>query len=344
MREVFTGCCIHHITSHREVIAKQCLIGSMSSTTTIRQRKTTVQETHKARDSKDGIMGKKLYHFNELPEWQKDNDKILTGYVRETKSVLRCLDSLSYWNNESVNIYTHLLSAVAYFVLLLFFTDILLIPSFPSTTMTDYIIINFYLLGAFVCLMCSSCFHCFKQHSNAQSDAWSKVDYMGIIGLISCSVISLLYYGYFDHVFYFKLFSVITVVLAMACSVCVLSDRFNTSDMRPLRASFFITFAFSSVIPIATGMFKFGWTEVFHRVQLRFVGWEAFFYLSGALLYGYRIPETIAPGKFDFIGSSHQLFHVLVVLGSFCHLRAVMGSYMFMHAHINAPNILALKG
>lgn len=316
----------------------------MSSTTTVKQRRTTAQEAKRTGGPKEALKGKKLYHYKELPEWQQDNDKILTGYVRETRSVLRCLDSLSYWNNESVNIYTHLLSAVAYFILLLFFTDILLIPSFPSTTMTDYIIINFYLLGAFVCLMCSSCFHCFKQHSCSQSDAWSKVDYMGIIGLISCSVISLLYYGYFDHVFYFKLFSVITVVLATACSVCVLSDKFNTKNMRPLRASFFITFAFSAIIPIGIGMFKFGWSEVFHRVQLRFVGWEAFFYLAGALLYGYRIPETIAPGKFDFIGNSHQIFHVLVVLGSFCHLRAVMGSYMFMHAHINAPNLLALKG
>lgn len=316
----------------------------MSSTTTIKQRRVTEVDIKGKDAGISAVKGRKLVHYQELPEWQQDNDKILTGYVRETKSVLKCLDSLSYWNNESVNIYTHLVSAVVYFMMLLFFTDILLIPSFPSTTMTDYIMINFYLLGAFVCLMCSSCFHCFKQHSNSQSDAWSKVDYMGIIGLISCSVISLLYYGYFDHVFYFKLFSVITVILAMACSACVLSDRFNTKNMRPLRATFFITFAFSSIIPIITGCFKFGLAEVFHRVQLRFVGWEAFFYLGGAVIYGYRIPEALAPGKFDFIGSSHQIFHVLVVIGSFCHLRAVLGSYMFMHSHINAPNLLSLKG
>lgn len=315
----------------------------MSSTTTVKQRRTATTECHKDGKGKAGKVKKLLFDYDELPEWQQDNDKILTGYVRETNSMLGCLKSLSYWNNESINIYTHLISAMTYFVLLLFFTEILLIPSFPSTTMTDYIIINFYLLGAFICLMCSSCFHCFKQHSGPHSDAWSKVDYMGIIGLISCSLISLLYYGYFDHVFYFKLFSVITVILASGCSVFVLSDRFNTKNMRPLRASFFIMFAFSALLPIITGFFKFGLAEVFQRVQLRFVGWEALFYLSGAIIYGYRIPETIAPGKFDFFGSSHQIFHVLVVIGSLFHLRAVMGSYMFMHSHINAPAILTLK-
>ncbi|QLG75009.1 hypothetical protein HG535_0H03360 [Zygotorulaspora mrakii] len=320
----------------------------MSSITAVKQRRVTTSTSSGKKDNDKGKLNtadkdKLLYDYNELPEWQKDNDKIITGYVRENNSFVNCLKSLTYLNNESVNIYTHLCSAMVYFVLLLFFTDLMLIPSFPSTTMTDYIIINFYLLGAFMCLMCSSCFHCFKQHSEAHSDIWSKVDYMGIIGLISCSVISLLYYGFFDHVFYFKLFAVITVVLATCCSVCVLSEKFNTKNMRPLRATFFIGFAFSSIIPILTGTLKFGLSEVVHRVQLRFVGWEALFYLSGAVIYGYRIPETIAPGKFDFFGSSHQIFHVLVVIGSLCHLRAVMGSYMFMHSHLNAPNLITFK-
>ena len=28
-----------------------------------------------------------------------------------------------------------------------------------------------------------------------------------------------------------------------------------------------------------------------------------------------RVPERLAPGKFDYAGSSHQIFHLLVVLG-----------------------------
>ena len=35
----------------------------------------------------------------------------------------------------------------------------------------------------------------------------------------------------------------------------------------------------------------------------------------GALLYAARWPERHYPKKFDIVGSSHQLFHVLVVIG-----------------------------
>lgn len=310
----------------------------MSSITEVRQRRTLVGIPSVEEDLQYGKLEKKtLYHFHELPEWQQDNDKILTGYIRETRSWRKCLRSLLIWNNESVNIYTHLVSAVSYFLLMLGFTNAVAVPVFPSTSIIDYSVINFYLLGAFGCLLCSSCFHTFKQHSGSHCDAWSKVDYMGIIALITCSIISLLYYGYYDHQEYFALFTVITVLLASACSVCVLNERFNHKDFRTLRAAFFIAFGFSGIFPVATGIVKFGTAEVVERVQLQFVLWEAFFYIAGALIYGFRIPETIAPGKFDFLGHSHQIFHVLVVVASFLHLRAVMGSYIFKHSRLSGP-------
>lgn len=313
----------------------------MSSITEVKQRRTPVGNPSAEEDSQDSkLENKKLYDFHELPEWQQDNDKILTGYIRETRSWRKCLRSLLIWNNESVNIYTHLVSSISYFLLMVGLTNVVAVPVFPTTTMIDFSVINFYLFGAFGCLMCSSCFHTFKQHSGPHCDAWSKVDYMGIIGLITCSIVSLLYYGYFDSKEYFVLFTIVTVLLASACSVCVLNEKFNHKDFRTLRAAFFIAFGFSGIFPVATGVLKFGAAEVAERVQLRFVLWEAFFYISGALIYGFRIPETIAPGKFDFLGHSHQIFHVLVVVASFLHLRAVMGSYVFKHTHLGGPGWL----
>ncbi|SCU99860.1 LAMI_0G01310g1_1 [Lachancea mirantina] len=316
----------------------------MSATTTLRQRKDANTSETATRDGETtvGKVKKLIYHYSELPEWQKDNDKILNGYVRETQSMVKCLKSLTYFHNESVNIYTHLIPSATYLVLLMFFTDVILIPHFPTTTMSDYIMINFYLLGAFVCLMCSTCFHCLKQHSEAHSNIWSKVDYMGIIVQISCSTVSLLYYGYHDHLFYFKVFTIITVVLGSCCSAFVLNDRFNAKNWRICRAAFFVCFAFSGIVPVLAGIAKFGLAESLQRVQVKYVTLEALFYLSGALVYGFRIPETFAPGKFDFVGHSHQIFHVLVVAGSICHFRAVMGSYFFMHTGKLGSHLLTL--
>ncbi|EGA59127.1 Izh1p [Saccharomyces cerevisiae FostersB] len=183
--------------------------------------------------------------------------------------------------------------------------------------------------------MCSSCFHCMKQHSEKQSNFWSKLDYLGIISLISCSMIPIIYFGYFDHISYFSLFTIVTLVLATFCTVCVLHDKFNTSTFRPFRAMFFILFGFSGLLPLTTGFFKFGIQGVLNRIKVSFVFWEALFYISGAVIYGFRIPETLSPGKFDFFGSSHQIFHIMVVLGSVCHLKAIIDSYKLMHSHIH---------
>lgn len=42
-------------------------------------------------------------------------------------------------------------------------------------------------------------------------------------------------------------------------------------------------------------------------------------YIFGAFLYGSKIPERLSPGTFDYIGQSHQIFHVLVLAAAFLH-------------------------
>ena len=46
------------------------------------------------------------------------------------------------------------------------------------------------------------------------------------------------------------------------------------------------------------------------------------FYGIGVVVYATRVPERWKPGKFDLVGNSHQLFHVLVVAGAYTHYLA----------------------
>lgn len=293
-----------------------------------------VSESKPLVDKACGWWRRRLYHFSELPDWQKDNEKILRGYVRETNSFRECLISLLYFNNETVNMYTHLIPAVLYLCGASYFAYVFLIPIFPSTSFTDYFYINVFLLGAFACLICSSCFHCLKQHSERQCGLWSKLDYMGIICLISCSMIPIMYFGFFDYRWHFLTFTTVTLSLAAFCTLCVLNDKFNTVEFRPFRAAFFTLFGLSGILPLGAGFIQFGIKGVLERIRLKFIGLEGVFYIAGAIIYGYRIPETFAPGKFDFVGSSHQIFHIMVVLGSICHLKAVVDSYVLMHTNL----------
>ena len=229
----------------------------------------------------------KIVNWTQLNEWQQDNEFIYDGYVQETNSVTKCMKSLKMMHNETINIWTHLIPSFFYLLLLIFFTDFMLEKKLTqilgsdhgAMDTIDYIMVNIFLLGAFLCLFCSSCFHCFKQHSENISNLWSKADYMGIIILISTSIISLLYYGFHDNLFLCKLFTILTTIFGATCGVFVLNDRFNHKDWKAVRASFFIMFAASGLLPIITGCFYFGIQEAINRVQLGFVFYEAVCYI-----------------------------------------------------------------
>ena len=42
---------------------------------------------------------------------------------------------------------------------------------------------------------------------------------------------------------------------------------------------------------------------------------QIFLYIIGALLYGFKIPERMAPGYFDYFGNSHNLMHIITAMG-----------------------------
>lgn len=44
-------------------------------------------------------------------------------------------------------------------------------------------------------------------------------------------------------------------------------------------------------------------------------------YIFGAILYAFKIPERFNPGKYDYYGSSHQIFHTCVVIAVMVHYQ-----------------------
>lgn len=46
--------------------------------------------------------------------------------------------------------------------------------------------------------------------------------------------------------------------------------------------------------------------------------------LLASFLYSAHLPERLAPGRFDYIGHSHQLFHVCVILATYMQMEAIL--------------------
>ena len=60
------------------------------------------------------------------------------------------------------------------------------------------------------------------------------------------------------------------------------------------------------------------------RIALRWLVSQGLLYTIGAALYAARVPERWYPGRFDVVGSSHQIFHVLVVTAAVVHLIGLL--------------------
>ncbi|KAJ1935624.1 hypothetical protein EC988_008425 [Linderina pennispora] len=55
-------------------------------------------------------------------------------------------------------------------------------------------------------------------------------------------------------------------------------------------------------------------------------------YVAGTLLYAFNIPERWFPGRFDIIGNSHQLFHMLVFFAALTHFYGIVQAFKWHHS------------
>lgn len=51
-------------------------------------------------------------------------------------------------------------------------------------------------------------------------------------------------------------------------------------------------------------------------------------YIAGGIIYAKNIPERCYPKRFDYCGQSHQIFHILIVIAAFIHLKASYVMYI----------------
>lgn len=287
----------------------------------------------------------RLYYYHELDEWQQDNHFIRSGYVKETNTLSGCLHSLLYLHNETVNIYSHLIPSSIILLSVWYYLEYHL-PMYDNY-LGEWEKVNFFQFAAAAtaCMLMSSIFHCIKSHSHKVCKAGNQLDYFGIIILITCSLISVMLFAFYDQPFWKYSFIAIFLVLGSVCTVVTLHPQFATPTYRPLRSLMFICFGLSGVLPVIAAVKLFGYHAAVERAAAQWLVLEGFFYISGAVLYAMRVPERFTHvdvdhqtllqkpvvGTFDIFGHSHQIFHFFVVIAAFCHWTALVGCYNYLH-------------
>lgn len=282
-----------------------------------------------------------LCYYHQLDPWQQDNNYIRSGYVRETRSYRKCLHSLLYLHNESVNIYTHLVPTV---FALIFFTSYVNAVVAPHE---DHVWVKlnfvFFGVGLVTCLCLSAIFHLVKSHSHRVCRFGNQCDYFGIVVVITSSLCVLMPFIFYEDPKYKYGFMGIFVFLGTICAIITFDAKFSTPHYRPFRSTMFILFGLSGVFPVLAAIYLYGTHNAVRRSGAHWLVLEGFFYIFGACLYALRVPEKWVydetahehtEGRFDIFGSLHQIFHVFVVIAAYCHWRVLFACYAHWQSRI----------
>lgn len=185
-----------------------------------------------------------------------------------------------------------------------------------------------FLVSAILCLSFSATFHLVGGVSKTYHEILSRFDYGGISLLITGSCYPPYYYFFYCEdkirIFYLSFMT----IFGLTTFFLGLTNNFNLPKMRSFRGRLYLLFGICAGLPIihmtiSKNKLK-GYTE-----DTRFLFWYigGIIYIIGGILYIIRFPERKFPGKVDFFGSSHQLFHFLVVIAAVCHYIGCLDSY-----------------
>jgi len=281
-------------------------------------------EKIKPEPSKKYTNPKALLNFHELPDWLQDNSFVLK-YYRPPMSFLECFYSIFRLHNETGNIWTHLAPALGLF-LSIFYYILIVDSSTFSQGLTEKLIHCVFFTGCFSCLGLSALFHTVHIESKKSLCCYVKLDYSGISLMMMGKCIPWLYYTYYCNKFWQVTY--ITAILIFNGSVA-LSFALKPADKqeedgygnKQVKTGFWrvVTFFFMTIpclVPIIHAGFREGFIRMFITGDFWAIVLMFIFYMVGAGMYAARVPERFAPGKFDMVLHSHQIFHICVVLAA----------------------------
>ncbi|KAJ4305437.1 hypothetical protein N0V90_000968 [Kalmusia sp. IMI 367209] len=138
---------------------------------------------------------------------------------------------------------------------------------------------------------------------------------------------------------------VVITTLAAGTSIVATHPKFRTPALRPFRALMFVAMGLSAVFPVLHGIRIYGLSQLRETIGLDWIVLQGLLYILGAGIYAARFPERVSPGKFDIWGSSHQIFHILVVMAAMAHLVGLLRAFDYEHGRREGVRqYLFLKG
>lgn len=260
-----------------------------------------------------------LIKYEDLPDPWRINPHIVRGY-RFHEAKLDCVRSVLSLSNEFFNIWSHAIGLVIVLAVAFYFYPTSV--NFSNSTKSDVFIAAVFFFAACKCLVCSTLWH--TMNSIAQQplmERFACVDYTGISLLVAASIMTTEYTAFYCEPVSRTIYISATACLGVAGVVLPWHPRFNRADAAWSRVAFYVTLAATGFLPI----FQLhltrgpGWAWHFYAP----IGKSLAVYVGGAVMYASKAPERWLPGAFDYVGGSHNLWHLAVLAGILFHYKAM---------------------
>ncbi|KAF2230030.1 mPR-like GPCR protein [Viridothelium virens] len=269
--------------------------------------------------------------YQEVSEWQRDNQYILSGYRPEKAGYLEILISLTFLHNETCNVYSHLVGALLLPLVATASMRVLSEPPLLNISRIDYFMSAIFFSCAECCLIFSATYHLMGAHSYGVEQFWHRIDLLGIVIVTMGTFIPGIYYIFTCEPGLQKLHWAIVIASGSATAALISMPKFRTLRWRKARVGAYVAMGASAFIPLLHGVYLYGFEYMLYYSGMKRYLLELFFYGGGCNLYASRTPERFAPGKFDIWASSHQIFHVSILSAMCIHAIALVQTSTACH-------------
>ncbi|KAM7206958.1 HlyIII domain containing protein [Rhypophila sp. PSN 637] len=260
-----------------------------------------------------------LLRYEDLPIPWRVNPHITKGY-RFSETKLGCVHSAFGFHNELVNIWSHGIGLILVLAIAFYFYPTSV--NFSLSTGPDIFIAAVFFFAACQCLACSVIWHTMNSVADVNLiSTFACVDYTGISLLIAASIMTTEYTAFYCEPISRCVYMATTAILGVGGVILPWHPKFNGADMAWARVAFYVGLGATGFLPmLQIGMTR-GWANVLEFYAP--IGKSILVYVCGALVYASKVPERWCPGMFDYVGGSHNLWHIAVLGGILFHYSAM---------------------
>ncbi|UJR29138.1 hypothetical protein I4U23_010352 [Adineta vaga] len=265
------------------------------------------------------------YTINDVPTIFRE-PFIIHGYRSDHKPWSYYWQSLFHKHNETINVWSHM-TGILYIIYLLYYYNQRL--NFMENSHSWPFVVS--LCTAIIMFMCSAFAHLLHSKSDSIHRTCFAIDYVGVSLHGFGSGFLHIYYSapqwYYNKIEYEYIF-ILLILAIFACFFNCFAQYYYSRPYPPMkRICQFLPCGILwiySVIPLLIRLFPIQFpldiTSMCHVGQL-------IFFVIGAILFAFDIPQRFCPGTFDFIGQGHQLFHLCIYFVTICQMHGVYWDY-----------------